>query len=324
MGHDDDAQTAGGENQADSGQPPSEAPTEGAPERKKSVEKVPTEDPNATTITDGNTPFQTALASKFDRIPLVWGRDGLPLTMENIKMRLRERAELAELQKSAGEHSKEPSVSADDKKNKPEREGKYKPLIQPHAWQPAVSDEKLNEMIWGPYEQRTIGLFYAWEQARQSSELSHIIDRISHTEGVTAFIIFDAFEREKYPNLLQDDDNEEEYEEDENGFPVRRESKLQVVDKEWEIPLHIIYSSTDLITAKRIIPFVKQLIWRVVETTRDLDPKNDVRYLRLVSDVNEVVVMPMFPRHFLVVVQEPRSEPNVLFENMGIVTTHPR
>ncbi|XP_055336295.1 uncharacterized protein LOC129586856 [Paramacrobiotus metropolitanus] len=173
MGHDDDAQTAGGENQADSGQPPSEAPTEGAPERKKSVEKVPTEDPNATTITDGNTPFQTALASKFDRIPLI-------------------------------------------------------------------------------------------------------------------------------------------------------KSKLQVVDKEWEIPLHIIYSSTDLITAKRIIPFVKQLIWRVVETTRDLDPKNDVRYLRLVSDVNEVVVMPMFPRHFLVVVQEPRSEPNVLFENMGIVTTHPQ
>ncbi|GAV07496.1 hypothetical protein RvY_17323 [Ramazzottius varieornatus] len=76
-------------------------------------------------------------------------------------------------------------------------------------------------------------------------------------------------------------------------------------------------------TAKKIIPFTKQLIWRLVETTRDLDPKNDVRYLRLISDVNEIVVMPMFPRHFLITVQEPSAAPNDLFEKLGLVATHP-
>jgi hypothetical protein len=132
--------------------------------------------------------------------------------------------------------------------------------------------------------------FFAWEQARHSSELSHILERISNIEGVTAFIIFDFYETEKYPP--ESNDHIDFFEEDDDGFPVDREQKLQLIEGKWQIPADIIYTSTDFKTAKKIIPVTKQLIWRLVETTRDLDPTNDVRYLRLISDINEIVVMP--------------------------------
>lgn len=105
-----------------------------------------------------------------------------------------------------------------------------------------------------------------------------------------AFIIFDIYEHEKYPQ--ETEEQPEEFQENEDGYPLKRESKLKLVDHKWEIPPHIIYSSTNLKMAKKIIPFAKQLVWRLVETTRDLDPHNEVRYLRLISDVNEIVVMP--------------------------------
>ena len=168
---------------------------------------------------------------------------------------------------------------------------KFRPVRTMYRKKPAVSEEQLTELIWGNYETRIIDLFFAWEQARQSSELSHILERITNIQGVTAFIIFDIYENEKYPS--ERIHVEDVYEEDEHGYPIKRDSALKRFrDGQWEIPPHIIYTSTDLMTAKRIIPFTKQLIWRLVETTRDLDPKNDVRYLRLVSDVNEIVVMP--------------------------------
>ncbi|OQV18504.1 hypothetical protein BV898_07513 [Hypsibius exemplaris] len=271
-------------------------------------------------------PFQSALARRFDKVPVVWGKDVLAVSPGNLQARLAERLAAAEAQKVAdSSRSTEPSgaeASADsDKQAKPERNNKYRPEINMYRNKPAVSEEQLTELIWGSYEQRTIDLFFAWEQARQSSELSHILERITNIEGVTAFIIFDIYENEKYPP--ESEDGENMFEEGENGNPVEREQKLQMIDGKWKIPPHIIYTSTDLATAKKIIPFTKQLIWRLIETTRDLDGKNDVRYLRLISDINEIVVMPMFPRHFLIAVQEPKSSPNVLFENLGIVTTHP-
>lgn len=122
--------------------------------------KTPVEETTALAIADGFTgPFQTALASRFDKVPSVWGKEALPLTMDNLQARLRERLQLAELQRSKAEHSKDASASSDDKadkKNKPERENKYRPQIQIYRNKPAISHEELTEKIWGSYEQRTI------------------------------------------------------------------------------------------------------------------------------------------------------------------------
>jgi hypothetical protein len=119
-----------------------------------------------TTITDLDSnpdglsaPFQSALTKRFDKVPVVWGKEALPISLAKFQSRLKQRLALTEIRRVADQNSKEPSVgvSADlDKQSKPERANKYRPVINMYQRKPAVSKEQLTELIWGSYEQRTI------------------------------------------------------------------------------------------------------------------------------------------------------------------------
>ena len=41
------------------------------------------------------------------------------------------------------------------------------------------------------------------------------------------------------------------------------------------------------------------------------------------KSIPSVLLFSVFPRHFLIAVQEPSAAPNELFEKLGLVTTHP-
>ena len=76
-------------------------------------------------------PFQSAMARRFDKVPIVWGKDVLAVSQGNFATRLHDRQAQAETLRLADQlHSKEPSTvtGADsDKLAKPERENKYRP-----------------------------------------------------------------------------------------------------------------------------------------------------------------------------------------------------
>ena len=105
-------------------------------------------------------PFQSAMARRFDKVSVVWGKDVLAVSQGNLATRLHDRQAQAETLRLADQlQSKEPSTvtGADsDKLAKPERENKYRPEIKMYRRSPAVSEEQLTELIWGSYEQRTI------------------------------------------------------------------------------------------------------------------------------------------------------------------------